>query len=88
MKADWNEKEEKVLAELDELKYTGGWHKIRIEVLKKYAAEVSRETIEECKKTLLKQLHPMIYRINTYPCEAVSKAVILSLDKLVKEQEG
>jgi len=43
MKTDWNEKEEKVLAELDELKHTGGWHKIRIEVLKKYAAEVSRE---------------------------------------------
>ena len=49
MKADWNEKEEKVLAELDELKYTGGWHKIRIEVLKKYAAEVSRD---ECIKYL------------------------------------
>jgi len=47
MKADWNEKEEKVLAELDELKYTGGWHKIRIEVLKKYAAEVSRERIND-----------------------------------------
>ena len=58
-----------------------------LERIDEYAAEVSRETIEECKKTLLKQLHPMIYRINTYPCEAVSKAVILSLDKLVKEQE-
>ncbi|HUV82814.1 MAG TPA: hypothetical protein VMW53_07060, partial [archaeon] len=33
-----------------------------LERIDEYAAEVSRETIEECKKTLLKQLHPMIYR--------------------------
>ena len=50
MKTDWNEKEEKVLAELDELKHTGGWHKIRIEVLKKYAAEVSREAYPDYTK--------------------------------------
>ena len=43
-----NEKEEKVLAELDELKHTGGWHKIRIEVLKQYANEVSRDKCDGC----------------------------------------
>jgi len=41
--AELHEKEEKVLAELDELKHTGGWHKIRIEVLKSYAREVAEE---------------------------------------------
>ena len=40
--------------------------------------------VEICKKALLKQLHPMIYQANTYPVEAVSKATILSLDKLVE----
>ena len=40
--------------------------------------------VERCKKALLKQLHPMIYQENTYPVEAVSKATILSLDKLVE----
>lgn len=38
--------------------------------------------VEQCKRALLKQLHYVIY-LNGYPTEAVPKATILSLDKLV-----
>lgn len=41
------------------------------------------DTIEKCKQALLKQLHPMVYKINGYPIEAVPKADILALGALV-----
>ena len=58
--AEENEKEEKVLAELDELKRTGGWHKIRIKILKQYASEVSREVAIEFLNWILDTNEPRL----------------------------
>ena len=60
---EWDEKEEKVLAELDELKHIGGWHKYRIAILKEYASEERKEAynkglfdgVELVRQSLLKQ---------------------------------
>ena len=39
--------------------------------------------VKECQEELLKHLFPMLHKMNSYPSDAVPKATILELDKLM-----
>jgi len=74
------EKQTPTIAGIQETEYLQtfiSWLHLQVE-------KAEERTIEKCKNALLKQLHYVMYPSNLYPIEAVPKATILSLDKLIK----